>query len=136
MTAKEFLSQAYLLDLQINSKIAQVEQLNLLAQKCTATISNMPKNPNRGGSRLADAVCKIVDLQEEINADIDRLVDLKREITERIKAVPNAEYRFLLEKRYLCFKPWNEIAEDLGYSVRHLYRVHDAALENLQVPKT
>lgn len=134
MTAKEYLSQARLLDLQINTKIAQVEQLNLLAQKCTATISDMPKNPNRGGSRLEDTVCRIVDLQEEINRDIDRLVDLKCEIAKRIKAVPDMEYRILLEKRYLCFMSWNEIARDMQYTIRHLYRLHDRALENIAVP--
>ena len=134
MTAKEYLSQARLLDLQINAKITQVEQLNLLARKCTATISNMPKNLDRGVSRLEDTVCRIVDLQEEINRDIDRLVDLKCEITKCVKAVPDMEYRVILEKRYLCFMSWNEIARDMQYTIRHLYRLHDRALENIAVP--
>ncbi len=46
MTAKEYLSQAYRLDDRINSKIQQVDSLNLLATKCTSTISGMPKNPS------------------------------------------------------------------------------------------
>ena len=66
MTAKEYLGQARFLDMRINSKIQQVASLNELATKCTATISDMPGNPNRGGSRMADAVIKIIDLQEEI----------------------------------------------------------------------
>ena len=73
MTAKEYLGQARFLDMRINSKIQQVASLNELATKCTATISDMPGNPNRGGSRMADAVIKIIDLQEEINRDIDKL---------------------------------------------------------------
>lgn len=85
MTAKEYLSQARFLDDRINSKIQQISSLNELATKCTATISDMPHSPNSGGSTMADAVCKIVDLQEEINKDIDRLVDLKREIMGVIK---------------------------------------------------
>ena len=91
MTAKEYLSQARFLDDRINSKIQQISSLNELATKCTATISDMPHSPNSGGSTMADAVCKIVDLQEEINRDIDRLVDLKREIMGVIKAVPNVD---------------------------------------------
>ena len=66
----------------------------------------MPRNPNRSESRMAEAVVKIIDLQNEINHDIDELVDLKREITRRVKSIPNTEYQFLLEKRYLCFMPW------------------------------
>ena len=82
MTAKEYLSQAHHLDQRIDAKIAQVASLNELATKCTATLTGMPRNPNCGGSTMADAVCKIIDLQGEINRDIDRLVDLKREIVE------------------------------------------------------
>jgi DNA-directed RNA polymerase specialized sigma subunit len=83
---------------------------------------------------MADAVCKIVDLQNEINRDIDRLVDLKRELVAVIKAVEDTEYQTLLEKRYLCFQTWEQIAVDMGYNVRHLYRIHDEALEKVQLP--
>ena len=135
MTAKEYLSQARFLDDRINSKIQQISSLNELATKCTATISDMPHSPNSGGSTMADAVCKIIDLQEEINKDIDRLVDLKREIMGVIKAVPNVEYQTILEKRYLCFISWEQIAVDMNYSIQHIHRMHSSALKEIVVPK-
>ena len=135
MTAKEYLSQARFLDNRINSKIQQVSSLNELATKCTATISDMPHSPNKGKSTMADAVCKIIDLQEEINKDIDRLVDLKREIMGVIKAVPNVEYQTILEKRYLCFISWEQIAVDMNYSMQHIHRMHSSALKEIVVPK-
>ena len=135
MTAKEYLSQARFLDDRINSKIQQISSLNELATKFTATISDMPHSPNSGGSTMADAVCKIVDLQEEINKDIDRLVDLKREIMGVIKAVPNVEYQTILEKRYLCFISWEQIAVDMNYSMQHIHRMHSSALKEIVVPK-
>ena len=135
MTAKEYLSQARFLDDRINSKIQQISSLNELATKCTATISDMPHSPNSGGSTMADAVCKIIDLQEEINKDIDRLVDLKREIMGVIKAVPNVEYQTILEKRYLCFISWEQIAVDMNYSMQHIHRMHSSALKEIVVPK-
>nr|DAV87634.1 MAG TPA: Protein of unknown function (DUF1492) [Caudoviricetes sp.] len=135
MTAKEYLSQAYRLDQRIDSKIAQVASLNDLATKCTATLTGMPRNPNRGGSTMADAVCKIVDLQEEINRDIDRLVDLKREIVAVIKAVENPEYQVMLEKRYLSFQTWEQIAVDMNYSIQHIYRLREKAYAAIQVPE-
>ena len=135
MTAKEYLSQAYRLDQRIDSKIAQVASLNDLATKCTATLTGMPRNPNRGGSTMADAVCKIVDLQEEINRDIDRLVDLKHEIVVVIKAVENPEYQVMLEKRYLSFQTWEQIAVDMNYSIQHIYRLREKAYAAVQVPE-
>lgn len=134
MTAKEYLQQARYLDSRINSKLQQIASLNELASRCTSTISDMPKNPNHGGSRMEDAVCKIVDLQAEINADIDSLVDLKREIMSVIKAIPNVEYQTLLEKRYLCFITWEQIAVDMNYSMQHIHRMHSAALKEITVP--
>jgi len=133
MTKKEYLSQAYRLDQRINSKLAQVTALNDLATKCTSTLSDMPRNPNRGIATMADAVEKIVDLQAEINRDIDALVDLKRDIVRAIKAVINTEYQTILELRYLCFKTWEQIAVDMGYNVRHVYRIHDEAVNQIPI---
>lgn len=62
-------------------------------------------------------------------------MDLKREITRRVKSIPNAEYQLLLEKRYLCFMPWEKIAVDMGYSIQHIYRLHDWALREFPVPR-
>ncbi|MDO4564690.1 MAG: hypothetical protein Q4C04_03675 [Clostridia bacterium] len=136
MMKKEYLSQAYRLDQRINSKLEQVESLNNLATKVNTTLTGMPKNPNRATSTMADAVTKIIDLQAEINCDIDRLVDLKREMVTVIKAVGNKEYQTLLELRYLCFKTWEQIAVDMGYNVRHVYRIHDEAVESIVLPQT
>lgn len=134
MKAKEYLSQTRLLDTRINSKIQQIAALNALASSATATLSGMPHNPNRATSKMADAVVKIVDLQREINDDIDALVDLKRDIMRRIKSIPSTEYQLILEKRYLCFMPWEQIAVDMGYSIQHIYRLHDGALNEFPVP--
>lgn len=134
MTVKEYLGQAYRLDQRINSKLEQVASLNELATKCTSTLTGMPRNPNRGTSTMADAVGKIVDLQAEINRDIDRLVDLKREMVSLIKAVDNTEYQTLLELRYLCFKTWEQIAVDMGYSIQHIYRLREKAYNEIRVP--
>lgn len=129
MTAKAYLSQAFRLDQRINSKIEQIASLNELATKCTSTLTGMPRNPSSATSVMAEAVCKIVDLQAEINRDIDALVDLKRGIVTVIKSVDNTEYQTLLEQRYLCYKTWERIAVDMGYDLRYLHKVHYRALD-------
>ena len=135
MNAKEYLMQAKFLDMRINSKIQQVEALNDLATSASSVLTGMPRNPNKATSKMADAVCKIVDLQAEINRDIDELVDLKKAISSTIKAVPSPELQTLLEKRYLCFQSWEIIAVDMGYSIQHIYRLHDWALREFPVPQ-
>lgn len=135
MTTKEYLNQARFLDAGINSKLQQLSSLNDLATSCSAVISDMPRNPNRGGSKMADAVMKIIDLQEEINQDMNTLVELKKEITLVIKSISNHEHQTILEKRYLCILTWEQIAVDMGYSLQHTFRLHDTALKKLVIPK-
>lgn len=136
MTAKEYLSQAYRLDKRIDSKIEQLKSLNLLATKCTSTLSDMPKSQSAGNSRLEDTVVKIVDLQEEINKDIDSLVDLKRDIVRTIKSVQNPEYQIILELRYLCFKTWEEIAVQMNCSIDNVFKIRKNALKSVAIPKS
>ena len=134
MTARDYLSQAYRLDQRINSKLEQVESLNELATKVSSTLTGMPKNPNRTTSTMADTVTKIIALQAEINNDIERLVDLKREMVAVIKAVANTERQTLLELRYLCFKTWEQIAVEMNYTVRNVHLLHKEALKAVVVP--
>lgn len=135
MNAKDYLLQARYLDERITSKNQQIASLNDLATRCTSTFSDMPRNPNHGGSRLEDCIIKIIDLEDSLKKDIEKLVDLKREIIGVIKAVPNVEYQTLLEKRYLCFITWEQIAVDMNYSMQHIHRMHSSALKEIVVPK-
>ena len=119
-------------DQRINSKIQQVAALNDLATKATSTLTGMPRNPNHATSSMEDVIAKIIDLQAEINNDIDTLVDLKRSLSKTIKAVDSPEYQTVLEKRYLCFQSWEQIAVEMGYDLRWLYRIHGKALEEVK----
>ena len=130
MTAKEYLSQARYLNARIDSKIKQLDDLNALSTSATAVLTGMPHGSNRGSSKLEDIIVKIVDLQNELNQDIDELVDLKRAIIQMIRQVPNAEQKAVLEKRYLNYLTWEQIAVDMGYSMHYLYKIHVAALKN------
>jgi uncharacterized protein involved in exopolysaccharide biosynthesis len=131
MSTKDYLSQAYRIDQRINSKLAQVMSLRDLLSKATGTLSGAPKAATPNPHSMEDTIAKMVDLENEINEDIDALVDLKAEIMRRIKRVENTEYQTILELRYLCFKRWEEIAVDMGYSLRRLYELHDCALEEI-----
>ena len=92
MTAKEYLSQAHRIDQRINSKLEQVKSLRALAEKATSTLSDTKVSGTNNVTRMQDIITKMVDLEAEINADIDTLVDLKREISTAIKQVDNLEH--------------------------------------------
>lgn len=53
-----------------------------------------------------------------------------------IKMVTDPEGQVVLEERYLCYAKWEDIASELGYTVRQIFRVHDAALKEIVVPES
>ncbi len=128
MTAKEYLSKAYRLDQRINSKLEQVASLENMAMNCTSAITGMPSNPSSSVSHMADAVCKIIDIKNNLNDDLAKLLKCKISIFEIIQGVNNIEYRLILEKRYLSYHPWEDIACDLDCSVSWVLKLHRKAL--------
>lgn len=132
MTAKEYLSQTWRIDRMINAKIKQVQSLRELSTNATATMS-MTSNGNRNIHRMEDIIVKIIDLENEINADIDDLVDLKRDIVHMIKNIENPDYMTLLELRYLCFMTWSEIAFAMQYSKDNIFKLHQKALAEISL---
>lgn len=132
MTAKEYLSQAWKIDRMVNAKLEQVQSLRELATKATSTLSPVPPNGTRNIHRMEDIIAKMIDLEAEINSDIDRLVDKKREIMHVIRNIENPDYQTLLEYRYLCFMSWGEIATDMHYNKGYIFELHNRALENIK----
>lgn len=135
MTSKEYLAQAYRIDQRINSKLEQIVSFRALATKATSTLSDTPPSGTRNVHSMEGIIVKMIDLEREINNDIDTLVDLKRAIMDIIKKINNPEQQTLLELRYLCFKTWEQIAVDMGYSSQHIFRLHDKALKEISISK-
>jgi len=131
MTAKEYLSQAYRIDQRINSKLEQVHSLRELATKATATLSDMPRSSSPNHHRMEEFITKAMDLESEINADLQALIDLKREIVTIIKCVEAPDLQTILELRYLCFNTWEEISVELHLDIRWVHRLHNRALNEV-----
>lgn len=129
MTAKEYLSQAYRLDQRIQSKRKQITLLENMATNCTSTLTGMPHNPSPATSPMAEAISKIVDMKNELREELAQLLHCQIRILEMIHGVENLEYQLLLEKRYLCYQSWDDIAYDLDYSVSWTLKLHRKALE-------
>ena len=132
MNAIEYLSQAYRLDQQIETKLQQIASLRALCGTVRSFTGNEPVAHTRNVTALEDTVIKIMEEEQALNAQIDRLVDLKKEIAETISRVDNVTYRLILEKRHLCFLMWEQIADEMHYGVRTVQTKHNEALSAVQ----
>lgn len=132
MNAKEYLNQAYRLDQRINSKLEQVAALRSLTQKITVSYEGEAVSRTRNVSSMEDTIIRLMEAENELNAAIDALVDLKQNVYATIQKVEKPEYQFLLEMRYLCFKTWAEIADQMHLEEHYVFRVHGQALRDVE----
>jgi hypothetical protein len=86
------------------------------AEKASATLTGMPSRATRNIHRMEDVIVKMAELEAEINADIDKLVTLKKDINRAIKGLSKPNYSMVLELRYLSFK-------NLSTSIRIVFNI-------------
>lgn len=84
-------------------------------------------NLTPGKRRFSDLILggRSKDCKKELEA-------LKAVFDTAIKAVTDTEHHDILAKRYLEFKDWNQIAEEMGYSKPSCYRLHREALAGMK----
>lgn len=129
MTAKEYMKQAKILLRRIDRK---QKEADILRQKLSLpkspTYSDMPKTVSPESHEIEVGIVKIMSLEEEAHTAEKELRNLKEIFQVAIEAITNTEYHDILTKRYLEFKDWIIIAEEMGYSEPSCYRLHREAL--------
>lgn len=136
MTAKQYLRQAYRLNDLINSDLAELEQLKVLSTSVSSpNLSGMPSSGTRKQEApFVNAVMKIIELEKVIDAEIDRFVDLKKEIRDVINKVPDNSQKLVLKLRYIQFLKWESVASEMDLSLKQVHRIHNEALKNVKLP--
>ena len=133
MTAKEYLSQAYWLNQRIDRKLAQVSRLKNMATQATGRFQAERLSGTGRHSPMESCLVEVIDLEYEINADIDRLVDLKCELATCILELEDCSQKRVLELRYLGGLTWEEIAKLMrDYDVQRIFQVHGKALQQIE----
>lgn len=81
-----------------------------------------------------DAVWRLlIDLRiSELSDEVERYLKFREKIGREIRQLPEDEEKILLEKRYISFKPWTVIADEMGYVRRHITRKHAEALQSFE----
>ena len=138
MTAKQYLLRAWQEEMPANV-VKRIDRLigerdALWARMETVrspVISDMPKGGR--GRDWTDTVDALVDLCGDIDREIRELCRVKREVIDAIDAVEDMRLRRVLELRYRSYMSWEAIAEELGYDIRWVYRLHGMALRCIEI---
>ena len=121
---------------------AQIRKTDRLIQRLTDTVNTLrsgltsqsyelkPDKVQTSGAKdtLGETIVKIMSLEEDINARIDELVDMKQEAFTMINRIPDLDQQNILIGRYIQLKKWEDIALELNFSIQWVYELHGKGL--------
>ena len=128
--AKYLLQKIAFLDAEINSLIREHESVKSTLLKATDYSNEPVATTKRNTSE--DKLIKLADKSSEIDLKIDELVDFKITMGNHINQLEDERHRVILREHYVNGLSFLEISKNLGYTERHLYRIHGDALQKFQ----
>ena len=143
---KRFLEQISEIDTKIKNKLIEIEQWKEIALCCSSggtsvlvkvkgktELHNMEKvqsSPNP--QKMADAVCEYVTIeQSEIQLQIEKLKEAKKDVLEVIEQLNTTEYD-VLHKVYVQHLTFYDVADIMKKSYSWVTTVHGRALKNVK----
>ena len=111
----------------------EVERLRAEAERVTPLLSGMPGGgPNT--DKLPAAVGRIIDAQQELEAQINCCHAIRREVVAAINTVTDDRQHEVLHRRYILGQRWDQIAVEMHYCYKHVRRIHHRAIDVLKCP--
>lgn len=133
MTPKEYLQQAYKIDRKINLNLLKLQSMkDALHGRAVSYESDGSQHVSQGNA-IENAILRVMEYEEQIDTEIDKLTEKRQEIERVIASVPDDVQREILTRRYLGYQKWELIAVEMNYSIQHIYRLHGIALKNVRL---
>lgn len=137
MTASEYMDKANILLRRIKRKRREADKIRITESFPDSPVYNdMPKNPNPNPHQKAEKIERAIDLDREADDALAELEELKNIFQTALKALDSPDDRDMLYKRYIEFKSWKKVADEIGYSESHTKKLHSIAVKKLILDDT
>lgn len=130
MGIKHQLKQIRLIDLEVKTKMEELDRLNNSFLK-SPSLKEINVQESKAGLK-DDAYVKIINLSDYIDKTVDKLVDLKYQLIQAIEQLDDSRERTIIWMKYISSKSWGEIAEELQISKTTLFILHDEAIKKIE----
>lgn len=113
----------------------EIERNISMAFSVTATLNEAQSGTGSGRGQVEPATINFIILLNEIGEEIIALKEKRENVLNLIDGIETNGgktvrlYRTVLELRYLGGFDFSEIAEEIGKTERHTYRIHEAAID-------
>lgn len=129
LSAREYLRQLEVLDMQINQDIERLDEMKQSAL-CTGAIDYSRERVQTSpiSDKIGTDVTRYMTFNDEINAEIDRFVDAKEQIIREIRELRDFYYVQVLFKVYVQFKSLKVTSQEMKRSYNFVLDIHKKAL--------
>jgi DNA-directed RNA polymerase specialized sigma24 family protein len=131
MTNEDYLGMIEKLNLLINNKILEKEELFTIATKTTQDNDGMP-HATGTSDKVGNGSVKLLEKEVEIDRMIDLFYDLKTEIIGQIQKLPADEYD-VLHKSFVQGISLADIADEKGKSLTLIKKTRRNGISNIQI---
>jgi DNA-directed RNA polymerase specialized sigma24 family protein len=136
METRDWLNRVKKIDLQIKNKLVEKQQWKDIALGITANMDGERVQSSGSQQKMADAITKCIDMENEINALVDKLIDTKREVIAVIEQVKSPAQYDVLHMVYIQGLKLQEVADRYGMSYDWAATTHGRALQNVEEIRT
>jgi DNA-directed RNA polymerase specialized sigma24 family protein len=134
MKNEEYLGMIEKLNLLINNKILEKEELFTIATKTTQENDGMP-HATGTSDKVGNGTVKLLEKEAEIDRVIDLFYDLKQEIIGQIQKLPAAEYD-VLHKSFVQGISLADIATEKNKHIDTIKKVYRSGIKNVRILET
>lgn len=130
---KEYLQRVFNLDNKIKSNIEELEHYRSIKDSLKA-IDYSKERVQESGTASASytrIIDKITDLELAVLEDIEHMLEVRAEVENVILTLENQNELLVCKYRHLLLKKWNDIADMMHMSERHVHRLHEKALTHI-----
>ena len=131
MTTKEYLMQAFKMDRRIRILLGKAEKLRAGLEYHSPSLDSGGGGGN--SDKMPDMISKIMEYEQHAAQLQAAYVDKYIEIDRAIHSVEDDTLREVLERRYLLYQKWDQIAAEMHYSRRRATQLHGEALKNISL---
>ena len=132
MEAKCFLARAYKLHRAIQIKKEQLASIRESLSSITNPIDKEHVSHTPDSSPMENVLISLLELENEVQNDIAHFVEIQKETVRVINQLKEPALRLILTKRYVCFKTWQVIADEMNTAEKQVFNQHNCALKRVE----
>ncbi len=122
MTTKEWLLRGWLAQKELNS-------IRKAKDSALTVCEEIKKQETTNSDKASEAYLLLADCYAE---KASQLLKIQLEIEKAINQLSKDSHRILLRERYINHMSWKQIAQEMNYEPRQVFRLHGKALLSLK----